>query len=261
MSEFKQTFNSSLGKKLLMALTGLFLCTFLIVHLGGNLLLFLDDKGYGFNMYANFLTHFPPIEVIAYFLYLCIVAHALYALILTIKNRKSRPVKYYASNKALATWQSKNMGLLGSILLLFIVIHMSDFWFAYKYSHKVPFIEYRTNLSTGEITSVPYNPAMPDFEKSIFTVNDTEVVRVKDLHFRVADSFSNPLYDAFYVIAMIAVAYHLMHGFQSAFQTLGWTHRKYTPVVQFIGKWFFGVIIPLGFALMPIVYYLHSLGK
>src|ERR1700709_1975648 len=71
MSEFKQTFNSSLGKKLIMALTGLFLCTFLIVHLGGNLLLFSNDNGFGFNVYANFLTHFPPIEVVAYFLYLC----------------------------------------------------------------------------------------------------------------------------------------------------------------------------------------------
>ena len=94
MSEFKQTFNSSLGKKLIMALTGLFLCTFLIVHLGGNLLLFRNDNGYSFNVYANFLTHFPPIEVIAYILYLCIIVHSIYALVLTIKNRKARPVGY-----------------------------------------------------------------------------------------------------------------------------------------------------------------------
>ena len=74
MSEIKQTFNSSLGKKLIMALTGLFLCTFLIVHLGGNLQLFTNDDGYSFNVYANFLTHFPPIEVIAYILYLSIIS-------------------------------------------------------------------------------------------------------------------------------------------------------------------------------------------
>ncbi len=77
MSEIKQTFNSSLGKKLIMALTGLFLCTFLIVHLAGNLQLFQNDEGYAFNVYANFLTHFPPIEVVAYLLYACIVIHAL----------------------------------------------------------------------------------------------------------------------------------------------------------------------------------------
>jgi succinate dehydrogenase / fumarate reductase cytochrome b subunit len=81
MSEFKQTFNSSLGKKLIMALTGLFLCTFLIVHVGGNLLLFKNDQGFAFNSYANFLTHFPPIEVVAYLLYLAIIVHSIYALV------------------------------------------------------------------------------------------------------------------------------------------------------------------------------------
>jgi len=261
MSEFKQTFNSSLGKKLIMALTGLFLCTFLIVHLGGNLLLFSNDEGFGFNMYANFLTHFPPIEVVAYILYLCILVHAVYALILTLKNGSARPVGYAAHNDAPASWQSKNMGLLGSILLLFIVIHMSDFWFSYKYSHKVPFIEYRTDLATNQTQAVPYVPVSPDFEKSVSIVNNVEIVRVKDLHYRVADSFKNLLYVIFYVIAMGAVSFHLLHGFQSAFQTLGWTHRKYTPVVQFIGKWFFAVIMPLGFAMMPVVYYIQSLNR
>ena len=261
MSEFKQTFNSSLGKKLIMALTGLFLCTFLIVHVGGNLLLFCNDGGFSFNMYANFLTHFPPIEVVAYILYLSIAVHALYALILTLKNRSARPVSYAAHNDAPAKWQSKNMGLLGSILLLFIVIHMSDFWFSYKYSNKVPFIEYRTDLATGQTQSVPYVPVSADFEKSVSVVNNVEIVRVKDIHYRVQESFKNLLYDIFYVIAMGAVAFHLVHGFQSAFQTLGWTHRKYTPIVKFIGTWFFGFLIPLLFALMPIVYYIQSLNK
>src|SRR3954462_1966226 len=100
MREIKQTFNSSLGKKLIMALTGLFLCTFLIVHLGGNLLLFCDDNVYSFNMYANFLTHFPPIEVVAYILYLSIIVHAIYALVLTIKNRRARPVDYAVHTKS-----------------------------------------------------------------------------------------------------------------------------------------------------------------
>jgi len=261
MSEFKQTFNSSLGKKLIMALTGLFLCTFLIVHLGGNLLLFSNDEGYGFNMYANFLAHFPPIEVVAYFLYLCILVHTIYSLILTIQNRKARPVSYAAPNQSKASWSSKNMGLLGSILLLFIVIHMSDFWYGYKYSHKVGYKEYRTDLATGKTTAAAYTPVSPDFEKSVSTENNIEIVRVKDLHARVATSFSNLIYVIFYVIAMWAVAYHLLHGFQSAFRTLGWVHRKYTPIVEFIGTWLFAVIIPIGFAAMPVVYYIQSLSK
>jgi succinate dehydrogenase / fumarate reductase, cytochrome b subunit len=167
MSEFKQTFNSSLGKKLIMALTGLFLCTFLIVHLGGNLLLFKNDQGFAFNSYANFLTHFPPIEVIAYLLYLAIIVHAVYALVLTIKNRRARPVGYAVQAKAPASWSSKNMGLLGSILLLFIVIHMGDFWFTYKYNHILGFKEYRTNLATNETTVSDYKPEVADFERSI----------------------------------------------------------------------------------------------
>jgi succinate dehydrogenase / fumarate reductase cytochrome b subunit len=255
MSEFKQTFNSSLGKKLIMALTGLFLCTFLIVHLGGNLLLFKNDEGFGFNVYANFLTHFPPIEVIAYLLYLSIVVHAVYALILTIKNRGARPVGYAVQAKSDASWSSKNMGLLGSILLLFIVIHMSDFWFSYKFTDKVGYKEYHTDLSSGQTTAADFTPTSPKFENSVSTENNTEIVRVKDLHARVANSFSNIWYVIFYVIAMGAVSFHLLHGFQSAFRTLGWVHRKYTPIVEFIGTWLFAVIIPIGFAAMPIVYF------
>ena len=258
MSEFKQTFNSSLGKKLIMSLTGLFLCTFLIVHLGGNLLLFSNDEGFSFNVYANFLTHFPPIEVIAYLLYLTIVIHAIYALILTIKNRRARPVTYAVATESAASWSSKNMGLLGSILLLFIVIHMGDFWFTYKFKH-MNFLEYRTDLSSGKTTAVEFNPTSPDFEHSVSTQNNIEIVRVKDIHARVVSSFSNLLYVVFYVIAMGTLSFHLLHGFQSAFRTLGWIHRKYTPIVYFIGTWVFAVIIPLGFAAMPVVYYIQSL--
>jgi succinate dehydrogenase / fumarate reductase cytochrome b subunit len=259
MSEFKQTFNSSLGKKLIMALTGLFLCTFLIVHLGGNLLLFKNDQGFAFNSYANFLTHFPPIEVIAYLLYLAIIVHSVYALVLTIKNRRARPVGYAVQTKSPASWSSKNMGLLGSILLLFIVIHMGDFWFTYKYNNILGFKEYRTNLATNETTVSDYKPEVADFERSISTENNVEIVRVKDLHARIQSSFSNVFYVIFYVIAMGAVSFHLLHGFQSAFHTLGWVHRKYKPIIYFFGTWLFAVIIPIGFALMPIIYYIKSL--
>lgn len=259
MSEIKQTFNSSLGKKLIMALTGLFLSLFLIVHLGGNLFLFSNDEGYNFNLYANFLTHFPPIEVIAYLLYAAIVVHAIYALILTINNRKARPVSYAVGTQAPVSYSSKNMGLLGSILLLFIVIHMGDFWYKYKFTHDVGYKEYRTNLSTGERTVSSFTPEKPDFEHSQTYNGDVEIIKVKDLHTRVANSFSIWWYVVIYVIAMVALSFHLLHGFQSAFRSIGWVHRKYTPVIEFIGTWLFAVIIPLGFAAMPIVYFLQSL--
>lgn len=255
MSESKQTLNSSLGKKLIMALTGLFLCTFLIVHLAGNLQLFSNDDGYSFNVYANFLTHFPPIEVVAYILYACILIHALYAIILTTRNRKARPVRYASAQKSPSSWSSQNMGLLGSILFLFIVIHMGDFWYKYKFTHTVGFKEYRTNLVTGERTVSEFTPAKADFEHSQSYDGDTEIVRVKDLHARVAASFKIWWYVVIYVIAMGALSFHMLHGFQSAFHTIGWTHRKYKPIIYFIGTWLFAVIIPIGFAAMPIVYF------
>lgn len=261
MSELKQTFNSSLGKKLIMALTGLFLCVFLIVHLGGNLLLFSNDNGYSFNMYANFLTHFPPIEVVAYILYLCILVHAVYAYILTTNNRHARPVDYAVHTKSPVSFSSKNMGLLGSILLVFIVIHMGDFWYKYKFTHDVGFKEYRTNLLTNQTTVADFTPQTPDFEHSQSFDGNTEIIRVKDLHARVASSFSLWWYVAIYVISMVALSFHLKHGFQSAFHTFGWVHRKYKPIYEFVGTWLFAVIIPLGFALMPIVYFIQSLNK
>jgi succinate dehydrogenase / fumarate reductase cytochrome b subunit len=255
MSEIKQTFNSSLGKKLIMALTGLFLCTFIIVHVGGNLFLFKNDDGYGFNVYANFLTHFPPIEVIAYLLYFSILLHAVYGLVVTINNRKARPVAYASAPKSPASWSSKNMGLLGAILFFFIVVHMKDFWYNYKYTHNVGYKEYRTDVLSNVTTVTDFTPTDPAFEHSSTTEGNVEIVRVKDIHALVSTSFHNVWYLILYVIAMGTLSFHLLHGFQSAFQTLGWTHRKYSPVVKFIGTWFFAVIIPAAFALMPIVYY------
>lgn len=258
MQSFKQFFRSSLGRKLIMAATGLFLCLFLIVHLGGNLTLFAGDEGYTFNIYAHFMTNFPPVEIIGYVLYISILVHAVYALVLTLKNRRARPVKYAASSRSPARWASLNMGLLGSIIFLFLVIHMSNFWGRYKFTEGT-YREYRKDLLTGELTSSVYVPASPDFEYAVTMEQNIEVVRVKDLYAIVTDSFSMLWYVLLYLFAMVAVSYHLYHGFQSAFQTTGLTHRKYTPAIQFIGVWFFAVLIPLTFASMPIVFYIKSI--
>lgn len=258
MLNFKQFFRSSVGRKLIMSVTGLFLCLFLIVHLGGNLTLFAGDEGYTFNIYAHFMTHFPPVEIAAYTLYIAILVHAFYALSLTIKNRKARPVKYAVAPKTPVRWASLNMGLLGSIIFLFLVIHMSNFWGRYKFTEGT-YREYRKELLTGKLTSAVYVPASPDFEYAVTTEGNTEIVRVKDLYVLVAHSFSLLWYVLLYLVAMAAVSYHLYHGFQSAFRTAGLVHQRYTPVIQATGIWLFAVIIPLAFASMPIVFYIKSL--
>src|SRR5438477_12369983 len=122
-------FNSSLGQKLIMALTGLFLCLFLVVHVSGNLQLFKNDSGLAFNQYSVFMTTNPLIKAISYILYATILYHAYKGLVLAWKNQKARPVKYAAfDGKANSPWASRNMGILGTIILVFIIIHMNDFW-------------------------------------------------------------------------------------------------------------------------------------
>lgn len=258
MTSFSRFFSSSIGRKLIMSMTGLFLCLFLIVHLGGNLTLFAGDEGYTFNIYAHFMTHFPPVEIAGYILYISILVHAFYALMLTLSNRKARPVKYAVASKAPVRWASLNMGLLGSIIFLFLIIHMSNFWGRYKFLEGT-YREYRTDLQNGEMTTAVYKPTSAEFEYSVTTENNIEVVRVKDLYEIVTTSFSIWWYVLLYLIAMVAVSYHMYHGFQSAFRTVGVVHKKYTPIIQATGIWFFAVIIPLLFALMPIVFYVKSL--
>ncbi len=241
-----------------MSMTGLFLCLFLVVHLGGNLTLFAGDEGYTFNIYAHFMTHFPPVTAIAYLLYFSILVHAFYALALTVRNRRARPVKYAVASKANARWASLNMGFLGSIIFLFLVIHMSNFWGRYMFTEGT-YREYRKDLLTGKITNTVYVPEFPDFEYAVTMEGNTEVVRAKDLYGIVTESFSMLWYVLLYLVAMVAVSYHMYHGFQSAFQTAGLASRKYTPVIQFTGIWIFAIIIPLAFASMPIVFYIKSL--
>ncbi|MBM55592.1 MAG: hypothetical protein CMB32_03440 [Euryarchaeota archaeon] len=123
---------SSLAKKYMMALTGLFLCLFLVGHLLGNLQLFITgpEGAETFNLYAKFMTTNPLIKVLSYLTYASVLFHAIDGLVLTIQNRKARPVKYVVEKgSANSSWSSRNMALLGTILLVFIVTHMQHFWY------------------------------------------------------------------------------------------------------------------------------------
>ncbi len=253
-SKSKPLFSSSLGKKLIMSLTGLFLCMFLVVHLIGNLQLFNNDAGYAFNKYAVFMTTFPPIKVVSYLLYASVIIHAIYALVLTMKNKSARPVGYSQSaGSANSAWNSRNMGILGTVLLVFIATHMQNFWWKF-HNDQVPYIEYTTDLKTGVQTS--REMSADEFIKfSVKEENGVEVVQAKDLYKQVDYAFQNIGLVAFYVIAMAALSFHLIHGFQSAFQTVGFNHKRYIGCIRSIGVWVFGVIIPVLFALMPLYFY------
>ena len=123
---------SSLAKKYWMAGTGLFLCLFLVGHLLGNLQLLLpaETAADSFNLYAKFMTTNPVVKILSYITYFSIIFHAVDGILLVVQNKKARPVNYaYNKPGANSNWASRNMGLLGTVLLLFLIIHMRSFWY------------------------------------------------------------------------------------------------------------------------------------
>jgi succinate dehydrogenase / fumarate reductase cytochrome b subunit len=256
MSWLTKTLTSSIGKKVLMSLTGLFLCTFLVVHLIGNLQLFYNDGGYSFNKYAVFMTSFPLIKIISYGNYFFILFHAFWGLYLEFQNRKARPVAYVVTKNS-SSFSSRNMAILGTILLVYIVVHMGDFWYKY-HNETLPFVQYTENLVTGEVVTTDMPETYSQATKMVETYNQaesTKTIIVKDLYKVVSVSFQNILLVIFYVLAMFSVSFHLIHGFQSAFQSLGINHPKYNPLFKFLSVWLFAILIPIGYAAMPIYFY------
>ncbi|UXP31027.1 succinate dehydrogenase cytochrome b subunit [Reichenbachiella agarivorans] len=226
MSWFTQSISSTIGKKLLMSLTGLFLILFLVIHLAGNLQLLKGDEGQAFNMYAYNMAHNPLIKAVSYGNFLFILIHIIDGIILTRQNRAARKVRYAVPTKdSKSSWASKNMALLGIIILIFIIAHLKGFWYQFK---------------NGSLSDVVYD--------GVSYPNGYEVV---------AYAFSQPLYVAFYVICMIFLGFHLSHGFSSAFQTLGLNHKKYTPFIKKLGL-LYSILVAAGFAIIPIVMFLRG---
>ena len=219
MSWFTKMLTSSIGQKILMSVTGLFLITFLLVHCFVNALIFMNDGGEMFNKGAEFMGTNWLIRTMEIVLFAGLLAHIIKGLALTFENNKARPVKYgMSAASANSKWYSRSMGLLGTLLLMFLIIHLKHFWIVSRF--------------TDEITSG---------EETLFN--------------EMKEVFENTWVVVLYVLAMISLAYHLMHGFQSAFQSLGLNHPRYTPLVKIIGA-AFSIIIPFIFATMPVAMYL-----
>jgi succinate dehydrogenase / fumarate reductase cytochrome b subunit len=227
MSWVSKTLSSTLGRKLLMALTGLFLILFLVVHLIGNLQLLFPDNGESFNLYADSMAHNPLIRVVSIGNFAFILLHVIYSILLSRHNKNSRPIEYAMSKASTnSAWSSRNMGILGTIILIFLLVHLKGFYYEIKFG-EMPMVDY---------AGVTY--------KNVFAI--------------VAAAYSNLLYVIFYVVAMGFLGFHLSHGFASAFQTLGLNHVKYSPLIQKVG-FGFSIIVPALFALIPIVMYIQSL--
>ena len=264
---------SSLAKKYWMALTGLFLCLFLAGHLAGNLQLIFSDA-LQFNQYAVFMTTNPAVKLLSYVTYISILFHAVDGILLTIQNRAARPVGYAKNNPAAnSSWASRNMALLGTSILVFIVTHMVSFWAVMHFDDKMPLQTISIDMQGQKqdfyvTTDGGYIPVDQVNESGLVIKNRTEFfdatanIKVKegykDLHkITVAffqDAQTGLIATILYVIAMIVLSFHLMHGLASAFQSLGVNYPKYNPIIKGFGKGF-AIIVPLLFAIIPI--YIH----
>lgn len=213
---------NTLQHKLWMALTGLFLCFFLIIHLLGNLPLLMPaaQAQERFNWYSDLLSGNMLIKIISWVLYASIIVHALYALRITKQNATANGEKYaYDKRGASSNNYSRNMGLFGTVILIFLVIHFKDFWYRYKF------------------TDMPLDR---EGRKDLYTI--------------VIAAYAQWWYVLLYEIALLALGYHLLHGFFSAGRTLGLYHPAYTRYFRVAG-WIYTAVITIGFMSIPLYVY------
>ena len=219
MGWFLKFLNSSIGKKFLMAVTGSFLLIFLIIHLFGNITLFFGPSA--FNAYVSALDLVKPlIRVIEVVLLAAFVLHIFNGVRLWIENKRARGVTYKVNGSSEnSTLFSRTMFVTGSIIFIFLVLHLATFFWR-------------------------------------FNVYDPEKLATHHQYYDVVLGFLQmPWYSILYVIAVLLLGFHLNHGFQSAFQTFGWNHNKYTPLIKGLGT-IYAIIMALGFASMPLYFLL-----
>ena len=212
-------------RKSMIAATGLFLCLFLIVHLSANCILLLPEEMAKemYNSYSTLLRENPLIKIVAYALYLSIILHVIYALLVTLRNRKAKPDKYAVNHtKENSSWASQNIVLIGVLILLFIVVHLANFWA-------------RIKLGMGEGVGV-------------------DSYGNKDVYKVTSSLFHNIYYVIFYSLLMIPLGFHLHHGLKSAFKTLGFYHKT---GLKFISKaaLIYALIVSILFGIIPFIVY------
>jgi succinate dehydrogenase / fumarate reductase cytochrome b subunit len=220
-------FKSSITKKFWMSLTGIFLISFLVVHCAINATIFFNDGGKTFNLWAHFMGTNIIVRTMEIGLFVGLILHIVDGLMLYFQNRAARPVKYaYEKASASSTWYSRSMALLGTIILLFLIVHLYHFWL-------------RTRV-TGLTIAEPEMIINGKLYENLY--GEMELI------------FSYSWVVILYVLGCISLFWHLLHGFKSAFQSIGFNHSKYKNTIALVGD-AFSIIIPAIFAAMPIAFY------
>jgi len=219
-------FSSSIGKKLIMSISGLFLMVFLLVHLIVNLML-LVGNGEAFNGAAHFMATNPVIKIVEPILAIGFIIHILYASIITLLNRRTRPIGYIKTNSnGVTSWASKNMYILGGTILIFLVIHLANFFWKIKF---------------GEVPTLSY---------------DNGITQMEDAYSLVSGLFITYWwYNLIYIAGALLLGFHLSHGFWSAFQTLGWNNKIWVNRLETIA-YIYAIVIAAGFTVIPLYFLL-----
>ncbi|GBL35381.1 hypothetical protein EMGBS15_09760 [Filimonas sp.] len=201
-----------------MAITGISLILFLIVHATVNGMVFFNDNGETFNFYAHFLSHNWLMRLAEVGLFVGLIVHIIQGLMLWSQNNSKRPVKYAINpGNATSKWYSRSMGILGSLLLIFLVIHLSHFWI--------------------------------DTKAALYVTHEED-----NLYEEMKEVFSHLWVVVVYIAGVVALCWHLIHGFQSAFQTLGINSPKYNALIKNAGI-VYSLIICLAFSMMPLAFH------
>lgn len=222
MSKF---LSASIGRKFLMSVTGLFLMLFIAVHLTINLLLIFDDSGELFNKGAHFMATNPAVKIMEPILGLGFLIHIIWSFIISYQNWRARPVKYQKQDLSNASsWSSRNMLILGALVLVFLVVHLINFYWVIKFAPET--------MQTATIGGI----------------------QMEDTYTLVASLFkSSILYDAIYVLGGILLGLHLTHGFWSAFQTLGLNNKIWQSRLQWVAR-VYAVVVAVGFSIIPLYF-------
>ena len=229
--DFKSIMISSVSRKIVMGLTGLFLISFLVIHAGLNACIFANDGGNMFNKAAHFMgSNWVP-RLLEIFLFLGFIVHIVQGYMLFLYNNSKRDIKYAVPYKVGSKWYSRSMAILGTIILLFLITHLAHFWIPSRFT------------GVDEI-HIPIDSS----------IDQAASISVHNLFGLMQDTFSNFFIVIIYVLGCIALCYHLIHGFLSVFKTLGVYHKGFLKLLHCIGI-VFSVIICTLFALMPICIY------
>lgn len=209
---------NSIGKKFLMGLTGLGWVGFVLSHMLGNLLILVSAEAY--NRYSHALITNPFLPAAEIGLLLLLLAHVYFAIKLTLENRAARPERYAASPspKTKTSLGSRTMAFTGSFILVFIILHIITFKYGTHYT-------------------ATYNG-----------------VEMRDLHQLVIEVFHQTGYVAWYVVCLVLLGFHLSHGAQSIFQSLGFRHPRYTPWIKKLG-FLYAIVVAAGFLVQPLYVY------